>query len=491
MARKIVVCCDGTWNKPRDGTNIHRTYEHLRAQLRDASDPVRGLKGKIEGWRHCHGKASDGSDVLLYYDKGVGTGFGELVTGGALGRGLSDNVRDAYHYLAHHYQPGDEIYIFGFSRGAYTARSLCGFIDRAGGLLQKPSEGDVLRAYLHYYALADAVVGKPEGWSIDRAVNTMKAWLSDLLSRDIKNHPRHTDIKVRFVGVYDTVGALGIPVPKADKLNDTVVGFHNTGLSTRVEHSVHALAVDEKRGPYAPTLWTAASEHAALGPGQTCLQVWFPGVHSDIGGGYGDKGIGDITFDFMLRRAAECGLVIDQTEPLPRLELRELPSQHDSMDGLWDKVGRLFSSFEQERPVGPTARARALESGAKAAGCEMLHPSLVQRLDEQVEIVTEKDDGLQRRSTTYSPGNIPWSAMDIREGRAELPLFHERAELRRVVDESATVEDTPCTVVDRSKQGVRIEMANPPAQGATVTIGGKSATVAWIEGNQAGLRFAA
>ena len=293
MARKLVVCCDGTWNTPRTDTNIFRTYHFLRERL--------GLPAEVTqktGVTTCGGRTGDGTEVLLFYDRGVGTEWFDRLIGGAAGVGLSDHVRDAYGFLAQNYAPRTEIYIFGFSRGAYTARSLCGFI-KAAGLLQQPSVKDVWRAYMDCYATEPRIVARPPGWTPDR----IRGWLVEkagdavgkLGGAEVSTLPRHAGVTIRFIGVYDTVGALGVPLSGATKVNEPVVGFHDTTLGDLVEHAVQALAVDEKRGPYVPTLWTQAAGAVALA-GQTVLQVWFPGVHSDIGGGYGDKGIGDVTW---------------------------------------------------------------------------------------------------------------------------------------------------------------------------------------------------
>jgi hypothetical protein len=233
-------------------------------------------------------------------------------------------------------------------------------------------------------------------------------------------------VTVRFVGVYDTVGALGVPIPSADQINRVIVGFHDTDFCPIVEHGVQALAVDEQRGPYAPTLWSLP-QSGSLGPGQSCLQVWFPGVHSDIGGGYADKGIGNITLDFMLRRAAEHGLVIDSAQPLPCLDLEPLPNQHDSLDGLWDKVGHLFpGEFKRLRPIGDVARAQQQNDRPVAAGREMLHASLVERLGRQVNVIEETDGAPKIRSVPYLPANLGWSREEILAG-AGLPVFREGA----------------------------------------------------------------
>ena len=123
--------------------------------------------------------------------------------------------------------------------------------------------------------------------------------------------PTHGDVKITFHWRVRHCRARSVcRFRRRRSVNEPIVGFHDTTLGDTVEHAVQALAVDEKRGPYVPTLWTQAADAAALA-GQSVLQVWFPGVHSDIGGGYGDKGIGDITWDFMMRQAARHGLVID------------------------------------------------------------------------------------------------------------------------------------------------------------------------------------
>jgi uncharacterized protein (DUF2235 family) len=421
MPKKLVVCCDGTWNKPRDRTNIFRTYEHFHRQLGGPAEDA----DREAGWRRCRGRARDGSEVVLFYDKGVGTEIGRLLGGGAFGVGLSRNVCDAYHFLAGHYVTGDEIYVFGFSRGAYTARSLCGFIAATDGLLERPSLSEVRRAYIARYATEERIVARPQGSTREAAWRAVKGWFGGLAGSGLDDLPRWGDVRIRFLGVYDTVGALGLPLPKAERLNDAVVGFHDTTLGPRVEHAVQALAVDERRGPYRPTIWRQPT--GGLAAGQTCLQVWFPGVHSDIGGGYDDKGIGDVTLDLILRRAAAAGLVLDPADPFPHLAPQPLPPQHDSFDAFWSTASTAFAELELQhvRPVGPTQRAMADELPPDAAGREMLHPLLVERLGREVTTVREDERGDIVTRAVYAPGNIPWSPDDIRAGRAALPMYSD------------------------------------------------------------------
>jgi len=402
MARKLVVCCDGTWNTPRTETNVFRTYRFLRERLGSPAEVV-----QKDGVRGCGGRAVDGSEVLLFYDQGVGTDWFSRLVGGAAGIGLSDNVRDAYHFLGQNFVPGSEIYVFGFSRGAYTARSLCGFI-KAAGLLVRPSVKDVWRAYMDCYATAPRIVARPSGWNLDR----VRGWLAEragdavgkLGGEAVASLPRHPGVTVRFIGVYDTVGALGVPLPRAASVNEPIVGFHDTALGDTVENAVQALAVDERRGPYTPTLWTQAADAAALS-GQHVLQVWFPGVHSDIGGGYGDKGIGDITWDFMMRQAARGGLVIDPAQPTPSLALEPLPAQHESFDDKWKTLSTKLELLPEgvravgTKVVGPNGEALI------AAGEVRLHPSVLNRLGRRCTTILSEAEDL-RREGDYLPQNV-------------------------------------------------------------------------------------
>lgn len=407
MARKIVVCCDGTWNTPRNETNVFRTYRFLRERLGNPAAATR-----MTGVTTCQARAASGDEVILYYDQGVGTDWFSRIVGGAAGVGLSENVREAYHFLGHTFARDTEIYVFGFSRGAYTARSLCGFI-KAAGLLDHPSATDVLRAYTDCYATAPASRARQAGWSADRVRSWVVEKVGDAVGRlgaDVATLPRHAGVKIRFIGVYDTVGALGVPLAGAS-VNDPLAGFHDTTLGDLVENAVQALAVDEKRGPYVPTLWTQATNAAALA-GQRVLQVWFPGVHSDVGGGYADKGIGNITWDFMMRQAAGRGLVIDPAQPTPPLTLDALPAQHDSFDKTWqDLSDRLKFVPEGVRFVGPTTRGLHGETLTVAVKV-CLHPSLVGRLGRRcVTIVNEAKN--ERHESDYLPVNVKADTLPV------------------------------------------------------------------------------
>jgi uncharacterized protein (DUF2235 family) len=400
MARKLVVCCDGTWNTPRNETNVFRTYRFLRERLGNPAETTQKT-----GVRTCDGRTGDGSEVRLFYDKGIGTDWFSELVGGAAGVGLSENVRDAYHFLGQSFAPGSEIFVFGFSRGAYTARSLCGFI-KAAGLLVRPSVPEVWRAYVDCYATGHGIIAQPSGWSVDSVRNWLVKKAGDAvghLGSDVTALPRHSGVKIKFIGVYDTVGALGVPIAAAAKVNEPIVGFHDTGLGDIVENAVQALAVDEKRGPYVPTLWTQKANAAAVA-GQSALQVWFPGVHSDIGGGYGDKGIGNITWDFMMRQAAGCGLLLDPGQPTPPVNLEPLPAQHESFDETWQKLSADLNLVPRGvRTIGPTIPGPGGEILTVATRV-CLHPSLVNRFGKRCTTILNEGQNL-RREGEYQPSN--------------------------------------------------------------------------------------
>ena len=264
MAKRIVICSDGTWNTP------------------DRNNPTNVVKFA----RAIAPNGRDGKPQIVYYDQGVGTGnFLDRITGGAFGGGLEKNIEDAYRFLMHNYDDGDQIFLFGFSRGAYAVRSAAGMI-RNCGILRKTNAHEFPKAY-KLYRRKDAHPSSEESLSFRTSFAR--------------------EVRIEFIGVWDTVGALGIPVRGLRSLRKGRYEFHDVELSKYVKHGYHALAIDEGRGPFKPSLW-AAKEN----PGQTVEQVWFAGVHSDVGGGYASSGLSDEAFMWMKEKAAACGLAFDE-----------------------------------------------------------------------------------------------------------------------------------------------------------------------------------
>jgi len=297
MGKRLVICCDGTWNTRKQAapTNVVKVSEAV-APMDDA-----------------------GTLQLVHYHEGVGTKPWQRVTGGAFGFGLSRNIRDCYRFLVRHFEPGDEVFLFGFSRGAYTARSLGGLI-RNSGILLRRNESKIDEAY-ELYRDRDQATG-PDS---PRA-------------REFRARNAHEDVTpIRFIGVWDTVGALGIPLSGWRMIN--VVNrrwqFHDTQLSSTVRSAFHALAIDERRGAFTPAIWNPSP----AADGQQREQVWFTGVHSDVGGGYPQTALSDLTLRWMTARAGSCGLAFteDAFAGLPARD--EFGPLHDSANWFYRLIG--------------------------------------------------------------------------------------------------------------------------------------------------------
>ncbi|HKS44569.1 MAG TPA: DUF2235 domain-containing protein [Amycolatopsis sp.] len=305
MSKRIVICCDGTWNTrdQKSPTNVVRIHDAVLST--DA----------------------DGRAQLPFYHQGVGTsGFWDRWLGGGFGLGLSHCVRDAYRFVVEHFEPGDELFFFGFSRGAYTARSTVGFIHNCGVL--RPEYVDkVDDAYAIYRDRKNAELS-PSG---DEAKRFRKAY---------SHEPR-----IRFVGVWDTVGSLGIPLSGLRLINlvNRRWQFHDVELSRRVDAAFQALAIDERRGPFRPAVWT---RHPEAGD-QEIEQVWFTGVHSDVGGGYPDRELADISMAWMVERARACGLAIDYGAVAPD----PFGTLHDSMTMWYRLVQQAERTLDATDPV--------------------------------------------------------------------------------------------------------------------------------------------
>ncbi len=323
MAKRIVFCSDGTWNHPgetQDGlpadTNVYKFYKALQVSATQVP-------------RYDDGVGADGLPV-------------DRILGGAIGDGLFGKIKDGYMFLSHMYEDGDAIYLFGFSRGAYTARSLGGML-AACGLPAKDK-------------LTDQTVEDAFATYRDRANRTT---LKPALQAKYGNR----DVSIAMVGVWDTVGALGIPGGVFAGLDDQIYGFLDTSLSVRVKAAYHALAIDERRSEFPPTLWDPLAA-AALAAGNTLQQVWFPGVHCDVGGGYAETGLSDIALAWMIKNAMQEGL---EFEPVALDKYTGIDRKH-SLDTLHDSWGIQWGF----------PKARAIPIGAPIANSAQIR---IQTLD--------------------------------------------------------------------------------------------------------------
>ena len=324
-----VVCCDGTWNKPGETdhglpapTNVVKLYNALVR-----NDPAQ----------------------KVYYHPGVGTGrsLWNRIAGGGLGEGLDQNIKSAYRWLGSHYTAGDDIFLFGFSRGAYTARSLGGLITRCGLLdLSAPMTAkEVWKRVDEVFAAyrAQTYFANRNGYPFHNAP---------------AGQPAKETTPIHFIGVWDTVGALGIPEDFAFLWlldNPAKYRFCDTQLSHIVRYARHAVALDEHRATFAPTLWSDVK------PPTDMKQIWFPGVHGDVGGGYFETGLSDGALFWMIDEAVNCGL---KFAPDVKKQLRPEP-----LGVVHDSVTSLFKVLKTKpRPAPPIP-----------LGSAVLHQSTVTR----------------------------------------------------------------------------------------------------------------
>ena len=264
----IVVCADGTWNRPEE--DLESDYPTNVLKL------ARGVSPE-DGRARQH----------VFYDWGLGS-YHDGTVAGMTGRGIHKNIVDGYRYVVHNYAPGDRIFLFGYSRGAYTVRALCGLINNCG-IVRRADANLIAEAWRTYKSPAQE--HHPNGEA----------------ATAFRERHSHASRTVHFVGVWDTVGALGIPFSLMG-LFDRNDEFYDNRMGANVGTARHALAIDERREDFAPTLWQPRD-------GVDLKQVWFAGCHGDIGGGNPPDAdgscIADVAFEWMLGEAAQAGLRVE------------------------------------------------------------------------------------------------------------------------------------------------------------------------------------
>lgn len=363
--KRLIVCCDGTWQSPRSPhpTNIVRLVELIPPTERITPPPPREKVASQD----------------LYYDEGVGTrNTLEKWGGGAFGWGLDTAVENAYRFLCVNYEPGDEIYLFGFSRGAYTVRSLAGLIyncdllhrrhirmiPEAVNLYRNRAEhpkGELSRAFRRHFTHA----GERHRCVVAPAPDAAVAHHAPLPDLDDENF--RTPITV--LGCFDTVGSLGIPdlVPylPADKLVNRKYQFNDTELSPIVQKAYHACALDEHRKVFDIT---PMREHSRC-PGQL-KQVWFAGDHGGVGGGSREKEpLANIALQWMIEEILADGHglhfapgIVQPGQPKPAVQLATDPfvkyPPETGIFALLGKVGPIDREVPPDAVIHPTAIAR-------------------------------------------------------------------------------------------------------------------------------------
>lgn len=303
--KRIAIFCDGTWNTP-DESEAGKQCQTNVVKMADALAPT----------------SKDGTVQLLYYDTGIGSegNFINRSFDGATGQGISENILQAYRFIIQNYEQGDELFLFGFSRGAFTVRSLSGLI-RNSGILKTENMDQVPRAYKIYRS---------------RKKDLQPRAIEATLFR--KTFAVDETTVVKFIGVWDTVGALGNPLFLNGILSKRNQ-FHDPEISSRTSHAFHALAIDEKRKNFEATLWHRKEDYKD----QVLEQVWFPGVHSDVGGGYPDTGLSDISLKWMLEKAQIYDLNFNHIEMNPN----PMGVMHESYVGFYKLQHMHFRPISQ------------------------------------------------------------------------------------------------------------------------------------------------
>src|SRR6266481_1289329 len=292
--KRIIILIDGTWNEEGKGndTNIAKLDPKYKKAGAPLIKPV----------------SADNTVQMAFYHDGVGSDpdFVKHWLGGAIGIGLRKIVQDAYHTVATNYERGDEIYILGFSRGAYAARALAGLIGASG--IQRSADPQGFDAIWNHFRV------DPEVRAGTKAPSSGDQKAIDSFNRLAAQNTIDPKPRIKCVGVFDTVGSYGVPAgiglaALGRYITLAFLGFHDTEIGKHVDVGLHAVAVDERRRPFVPTFWTAPKAK----PPQTHVeQTWFAGVHVNIGGGYADAGLSDQALIWMIARMqALTGLEFD------------------------------------------------------------------------------------------------------------------------------------------------------------------------------------
>jgi uncharacterized protein (DUF2235 family) len=275
--KRLVVFLDGTWNSVDSNTNVWR---------------MRAL---------CASNSKDGRPQLVYYEVGV-NGF----LGGVFGQGLDENIRLAYEWLVENYNEGDEIFIFGFSRGAFTARSLAGLV-AIDGILKAGSPIGVTELFDRYKKGDEETI-----WKLKERVASGDTRNLTVQDKWLLKYSQSAEVKV--IGVWDTVGSIGLAAGNIPGFSRSTFNYLQTGLRIHILNGYHALAIDEHRNDFAPTLWDVhhpKDQNAVIAqarPLSAVEQRWFVGAHANVGGGYQTDLLAQAPLRWMMKRAESQGL---------------------------------------------------------------------------------------------------------------------------------------------------------------------------------------
>ena len=335
LGKRIVVFFDGTSNTPEELRHITKNAPYDPPAVTNVIRLMRGVQTDVS--------VTDKPQIIGYF-RGVANegSAARRLADSITGRGFSRLVLDAYRFISHNLEWSNaesakvgqsEIYIFGFSRGAFAARALAGFLNRRG--LVKKSELWQLPAIFDQY---QKFLATGEGGKFPDPMR----WKEAL-------QPEFVSIPVHFIGVWDTVGALGIPVSGLSWINTRYKRFYDCSLTSDISHAYQALAIHELRRPFKPVFWTAKAK-----PSQKIEQVWFAGAHADVGGGYENTGLSTFALDWLAYKAQVVGLELDPDYFKKELKdcdaMQRIASSRKighGEPGLWNNVTKFPGRFER------------------------------------------------------------------------------------------------------------------------------------------------
>lgn len=376
MPKNIILCSDGTGNKggSTPDTNVFKIYNAIDINREES-----------------------GREQITYYDNGVGTAKFSIMKalGGGMGVGFRGNVRDLYEFLGRNYDDGDDIYIFGFSRGAATVRAFAGMVEHCGLVvkymgrpneLSEPFFQGLIDEAMNAYAKG-CITKNKKGIIVHRDYSAAHEF------RETKAYCHHDHaakgkIKIEFMGVWDTVSALGVPqLGNFDKLVNKFAPhlFYDYEPETCVKNIYHAIAVDDERQTFTPLIW---NEHSLKGGG-TIEQVWFPGMHSNVGGGYNRQELASVTLEWMMKKISDH---------------RESPSNDG---GLVLKNSAITGASEDANPFGKLHDSRSgfgIFYRYKPRAIESLCEN---KLKEKIKIHDTVFKRMRYRTGGYTPLSIP------------------------------------------------------------------------------------
>jgi uncharacterized protein (DUF2235 family) len=446
--RRLVLCLDGTWNQRDSGTNIYHLSNlvlegkiefSLTPKAPPPENPAPSKPPPTRTWIQ-----------MVYYDEGVGTGLLDNVTGGAFGIGLSENVRQAYEWLVERYREGDEVYIFGFSRGAFTARSLVGMIAKCG-LLYRGAPLPPSQLWQGYKTMApypprkfksDSPYGprpKPGRFRPLKYLKQDPDRNYDLIPESKMSETEKLlciwsrRIPIECLAVYDTVGTFGIEALAIPWLREHRAQFHDTELTSLIQHGFHGLAIDEHRANFSHIPWHRATELHEKEKNKEketygrIVQHWFIGAHSNIGGSYDDDTLSQRPLAWFIEECEKLNLVFKprgKDEPDVRYKTTEqdcvplLPARGkegnpreghvcDSYTQLGGGIWRhLIRAKRNYRRIGPLPEYK--NGGEVISLHETLDPSVLELI---------KLNAVEATADNYNPPNL----YEYRERRRKNP----------------------------------------------------------------------